>query len=324
MPPDRSDLLLGIIVRRIGKSFSEVKDVILYSDLSFNENLEDIKKEEEKIRASTKLMFDGALSLPESLDTLSVSHSHNQDSIPDSESRLPNVIAVSSKELETDGKQFCEQTDFPSPTDDCSLVSDDCESSMVSLDAAIPVKSHPLSVSSNNQDDTNAIGCPNSHFSDQSMACKPEESGCVVAVHSEFSTISRDLDISKPLDITLAATGHHAVTSTYDNSSGVRMQNVNANEMVPNVVSTLEDNAGAHTSKEVIIEKELEQKSVRTVFVLSGPCLIFSVIRLSCVLIHQGSPKGTPGMTCGHLWFSVRCSNYIRLILHQIIKAIYI
>ena len=37
-------------------------------------------------------------------------------------------------------------------------------------------------------------------------------------------------------------------------------------------------------------------------------------------LIHQGSPIGTPGITCCHLWLSVRCSNYLRLILYQIIK----
>ena len=54
-----------------------------------------------------------------------------------------------------------------------------------------------------------------------------------------------------------------------------------------------------------------------------GTCTIKSAYKIPnkvyCI-IRQGSPKDIPGMTCCHLWLSVRCFIYPHLMLHQIFK----
>ena len=149
MPPNHSNILLGIIIRRKSKSLSNDYNIIAVSGPSecpTEEDYEDTKQDEEKIQANVKFLFDSAVSLSNSPAMLTKSHSHTQDSVPDSNTLSPctTTAADCSEEVIVDNiVSLC-------GTESCissrsSILADKCDSSRVNSPS---LKPHPHQQSS--------------------------------------------------------------------------------------------------------------------------------------------------------------------------------
>ena len=206
LPPNHSDTLLGIIVRKKSKIFSTNDQTTANtSTTEHHSDSDDNKKDEVKISVNVKLTFDNALPSAESsamASASSISHSHSPNYIlnPESTSTSSSVshsqssllslssvatLAVSHSESQDSVLSFKskitavaseelngDQTDSVSSSDDGFVSTDSSSSSELTPDINIDygepatVMPHPLPLSINSTDDTHTADLLKSECSD--------------------------------------------------------------------------------------------------------------------------------------------------------------
>ena len=264
IPPDHSDTLLGVIVRKKSK-------LIYTNNLPANgvptcmttttechscDDSDDIKEDEEKITVNVKLTFNGETRLPDSAPKVPVSHSHDPDSVVSSQSDS----IMSSEELETDSECSCGQVDCLS-SDDSAISTDESRSSELAPSALSEIgvmseKSHslPLSVS-----DAGMESCE-ADISDRISAIESEGNGnsTVKSQNQELNDGARPSNIRpSTCTCTCSCTTEDKVASKVYHLRSSDIQHVGVDKMMLDTV-TSQGNAtytSTCTSKEVCVGK---------------------------------------------------------------------
>lgn len=302
MPPNHSNILLGIIIRRKSKSLSNDYNIIAFSGPSecpTEEEYEDTEQDEEKIQANVKFSFDSAVSLSNSPAMLT--DSHNQDSVPYSNtlSQCTTTAADCSEEVIVDNTvSLC-------GTESCissrsSILANECDSSRVNSPS---LKPHPHQQSSTCCEEGMCMRVTDYPEQDMSHPCnhttstlQPEErntcndadfsesKGClhtssVDSLETTIPILCTDTDVHIVDDVKVKASHH--------NSLDMQHQKTDKHTVTIQDTVTLQgkDVVCVNSSKDVSTDKNQKDDSVRLVLHNVSCSAIVVVVEwfLSCV-----------------------------------------